>query len=113
MKRVKRRYLAIQVESTSTLHPRALIDAIWNGVSLLYGEYGASKTNLSLIEYNSETNRAILRTSLVSLNQVRASLITITSIADTQVSLHVLAISGTIKALKKNILKNQYDPVFK
>ena len=108
MKRVKRRYLALQVESPFTLHPRALIDAIWNAVSLLYGEYGASKTNLSLIEYNSETNRAIVRTTLVSLDQVRASLITITLIDDTQVSLHVLAISGTIKALKKNLLKKPF-----
>ena len=105
MKRVKRRYLALQVETTSALNPRHLIDAIWNAVSSLYGEYGASKTNLSLIEYFSETNRAIVRTTLVSLNQVRASLVTITSINDTHVSLHVLAISGTIKALKKNILK--------
>ncbi len=105
MKRVKRRYLALQIESTSALNPRELIDAIWIAVSKLYGEYGASKTNLSLIDFNSKKNRAIVRTNLISLNQVRASLTTITSIAEQQVSLHVMAISGTIKALNKNILK--------
>jgi len=105
LKRVKRRYLALQIESNSSLHHRTLIDAIWRSVTKLYGEYGASQTNLSLIDYNPENNQAIIRTNLSSLNLVRSSLTTITSIAENKVSLHVLSISGTIKALKKNIQK--------
>jgi RNase P/RNase MRP subunit POP5 len=87
------------------LHPKNFIDAIWSSVTKLYGEYGASKTNLSLIDYNPETNQAIIRTNLLSLNLVRSSIATITSINGKQISLHVISISGTIKALNKNIQK--------
>jgi RNase P/RNase MRP subunit POP5 len=105
LKRIKRRYLALQIESISSLLPRAIIDAIWGSVAKLYGEYGASQTNLSLIDYDSENQIAIIRTNLSSLNLVRSSLVTIILIEGNPVSFHVLAISGTIKSLKKNILK--------
>lgn len=105
MKRVKRRYLAIQIESQFSIQNRTFINAIWESVTKLYGEYGASQTNLSLIDYDSKNKQAIIRTNLSSLNLVRSSLVTITSINGGLVSLHVLSISGTIKALKKSIQK--------
>lgn len=103
MKRVKRRYLALQIESKSSLQYRVLMNAIWGSITRLYGEYGASQTNLFLINYDSENKQAIIRTNLSSLSLIRSSLVTITSIAGNPVSLHVLSISGTIKALKKSI----------
>jgi RNase P/RNase MRP subunit POP5 len=83
----------------------SLINAIWGSINKLYGEYGASQTNLSLINYDSENKQAIIRTNLSTLNIVRSSLVAINSIAGSSVSLHVLSISGTIKALKKSIKK--------
>lgn len=101
MKRVKRRYLALQVDSNSAPSPKELMDAIWSAVVKLYGEVGASQTSLSLIEYNAEKKVAVIRTALAKVNLVRASLATITSVAGKDAALHVLAVSGTIKALRK------------
>ena len=101
MKRVKRRYLALQVDSDATPNGREFIDAVWNSVTRLYGEYGASLTGLALIDYNLERKTAILRCSLVSLGLVRVSIAAITSVANSEAAVHVLAVSGTIKALCK------------
>jgi RNase P/RNase MRP subunit POP5 len=75
------------------------MDAVWGAVTKLYGEYGASLTSLALIDYDAERKTAVLRSSLATLDLVRASLATITSVANRQATVHVLAVSGTIKAL--------------
>ena len=99
MKRVKRRYLALQLDSDGAPSRKEFMDAVWGAVTKLYGEYGASLTSLTLIDYDAEKKTAVLRTSLATVNLVRASLATITSVADVDASVHVLAVSGTIKAL--------------
>lgn len=99
MKRVKRRYLALKIDSDEALSSKDFIDAVWGTVSKLYGEYGASQTGLALIDYDDEKQLAIIRVSHAALKMVRASLATITRIGDKPVSIHVLTVSGTIKAL--------------
>ena len=104
MKRVKRRYLALQVDSDFAPSRLELMNAVWSAVTRLYGEYGASLTGLALIEYDLERKTAVLRCSLVSLNMVRASLASITSVAGNEAAAHVLGVSGTIKALHMKTL---------
>ena len=99
MKRTKRRYLALQLDSDGAPSRREFIDAVWSAVAKLYGEYGASLTSLALINYDLEKKTAVIRTSLATLELVRASLAAITSLADSEAAVHVLAVSGTIKAL--------------
>ena len=99
MKRVKRRYLALQLNSNGVASRKEFIDAVWSAVTKLYGEYGASLTSLALIDYDIEKKTAVIRTSLVTLNLVKASLASITSVANREAAVHVLAVSGTIKAL--------------
>jgi RNase P/RNase MRP subunit POP5 len=82
---------------------KELIDAVWWAITKLYGEQGASLTNLALIDYNLEKKTAIIRTSLATLDQVRASLASITSVAGRETAIHVTTVSGTIKALQKNL----------
>ena len=81
MKRVKRRYLALQLETETLPSEREFIDAVWASISKLYGEVGASTTGLSLINFDVEQKIAVIRVSLASLSIVRASLPCITSIA--------------------------------
>jgi len=99
LKRVKRRYLALQLDCEAMPAEREFIDAVWAAVTKLYGEVGASLTGLALINFNEERKVAVLRVSLAALNMVRASLATITKVGDKEISVHVLAVSGTIKAL--------------
>ena len=60
--------------------------------------------------YNLKNKIAIIRTSLATLPMVRASIALITWIAGIEIAVHVLAVSGTIKALrKKNVLENHVE----
>ena len=99
MKRIKRRYLALQLECEVLPSEREFMDALWAAVTKLYGEVGASTTGLTLINFNAERKVFVIRTSLVSLPSVRASLAAITSVAGKEAAVHVLAVSGTLKAL--------------
>jgi RNase P/RNase MRP subunit POP5 len=101
LKRVKRRYLALQVDSDGAPSRKEFMDAVWSAVAKLYGEHGASQTSLALIDYDTEKKTAVIRTSLATLDLVRASLASITSLASGEATVHVLAVSGTIKALYK------------
>jgi ribonuclease P/MRP protein subunit POP5 len=99
LKRVKRRYLALQLECDPVSAEREFIDAVWAAVTKLYGEVGASLTGLALINFDEERKVAVLRVSLATLSMARASLATITSIAGKEAAVHVLGVSGTLKAL--------------
>jgi RNase P/RNase MRP subunit POP5 len=107
LRRVKRRYLALRLDSDGVPSRKELIDAVWNAVTKLYGEHGASLTSLALIDYDLEGKTAVLRVSLASLGLVRASLASITSVAGSEAAVHVLAVSGTIKALHKKTARQR------
>ena len=102
MKRIKRRYLAVQLECEGTTTERELLDAIWTSVTRLYGEVGASLTGLALIDFNADQRIAVIRCTLASLPSVRASIAALTRVADREAAMHVLAVSGTIKALSSH-----------
>ncbi len=104
MKRTKRRYLALKLDSDGVPNRKEFMDAVWGAVAKLYGEYGASLTSLALIDYDTEKKTAVLRTSLATLNLVRTSLASITSVAGGDAAVHLLAVSGTIKALHKKAI---------
>jgi RNase P/RNase MRP subunit POP5 len=99
MRRVKRRYLALQLECESLPTERELIDSLWAAVVKLYGEVGASTTGLALIDFAVERKIAVIRVSLASMGLVRASLATVTDISGKTAAVQVLAVSGTLKAL--------------
>jgi RNase P/RNase MRP subunit POP5 len=99
LKRVKRRYLALQLDTEGLPSQKEFIDAVWHAVTRLYGEYGASMTSMALIDYDVEQKIAIVRTNLNTVDNLRTALALITSILGKQAGVHVLAVSGTIKAL--------------
>jgi ribonuclease P/MRP protein subunit POP5 len=103
LKRAKRRYLALQIDSDGAVSRKELMYAVWEAVVKLYGEYGASLTNMILIDYDVERKTAVIRVSLVTVNMVRASLASMTSLAGVKAAVHVLAVSGTTKTLRKKL----------
>ncbi len=100
MKRVRRRYLALQVNIEGKLDQREFIDTVWKAITQLFGEYGASQTGLTLLDYNEDGKTAIIRVSLIGLQQARAALASITHISGKEAAIHVTGISGTIKSLR-------------
>jgi len=103
LKRVKRRYLAVQLECEGLPSEREFMDAVWGSVTKLYGEVGASLTGLALINFDGERKIFVVRTSLASLPSVRASLSAVTTVAGKAGAMHVLAVSGTLKALYSSL----------
>ncbi len=100
MKRFKRRYLALSVDADSAFSEHEFLDAAWFAVTRLYGEVGASLAGLALISFDAEDKFAVLRCNLSFADNVRAALATVTSIAAKPAAVHVVGVSGTIKALR-------------
>ena len=63
MKRVKRRYLALKIDSNELPTQKDFMKALWSAVTRLHGEYGASRTGLTLIDYDLKNKIAIIRSS--------------------------------------------------
>ncbi len=103
MKRVKRRYLALQLERDGLPSEREFMDAVWASTTKLYGEVGASLTGLALINFDGERKIFVVRCNLAVLLSVRVSVASVTCVAGVEASVHVLAVSGTLKALYSNI----------
>jgi len=78
-----------------------LLDAVWNAITQLFGEYGASQAELAFIHDHKQKNYFILRCSRRALPMVRASIASITEIGEKPATIHVLRVSGTLKALRK------------
>jgi RNase P/RNase MRP subunit POP5 len=98
---VKRRYLAVKAESKEPIQGKEVLDAVWDALTQLFGEYGASQAELALIRDHKEKGYFILRCSRKALPMVRASIASITEIGEKPAVIHVLRVSGTLKALSK------------
>jgi len=103
-RRVRRRYLALRVISEQPVNGGDVMDAVWKAVVQLFGEYGASQASLSLIEYNLQKNYAIMHCSHKAVEMARASIASITEMNGKPVAMHVLGVSGTLRALRKKAL---------
>ena len=104
---IKRRYLLVQIACSETIDERAFMDAVWDAILQLFGEYGASQTNLILMKHSLKPNYAILRCSHKALDMVKASIASITQANGKPVAMRVLGVSGTLKALHKQRPKMQ------
>ena len=103
-KQMRRRYLALKIVSEQPINERDVMDAVWNAVLKLFGEYGASQANLSLIEYDPQRNFVVVRCSHAVLERVRASIASVTEINGKPAVIHVIGVSGTLRALYKKVL---------
>jgi ribonuclease P/MRP protein subunit POP5 len=103
VKREKRRYLALQVAIELPFDERAVLEAIQSSVNRLFGEYGASKTNLKFIKYVPDKNQFVICCSHIMLEQVRAAIASIIYVNGKTATINVVGVSGTLKALFKKI----------
>lgn len=101
--KIKRRYLALKIDSGENFSSKELMDAVWEALLRLFGEYGASKAGLTLIDYYAEKKIAIIRVAHTEVEKVRAALASITKIVAKPAALHVLRVSGTLRALQEKI----------
>lgn len=102
--RMKRRYLAVKAESKEYIQGKEVLDAVWNALTQLFGEYGASLAELAFMRDYKQKGYFVLRCSRRALPMVKASIASITEISEKPVVIHVLRVSGTLKALRKKII---------
>lgn len=100
---MKRRYLAVKAECEDPIYEKELLDAVWNALTQLFGEYGASQAELAFVRNPKLKDYFILRCSRKALPMVRASIASITEINKKPAAVHVLRVSGTLKALRKKL----------
>jgi ribonuclease P/MRP protein subunit POP5 len=100
---MRKRYLVFKIKSEQSVNKRDVTDAVWNAVLKLFGEYGASQINLALIEYDPEKSCGVMRCSRRTVEMVRASIASVTEINEKSVAIHVLGVSGTLKALRRKV----------
>lgn len=87
--------------SEQLLNEKDVIHAIWSAILKLFGEYGASQVNLALIEYEPQKSYAVVRCLHKALEMVKASIASITEINGKPAAIHIVGVSGTLKALRK------------
>jgi len=100
---VRRRYLALKIDCEEPVEPKAVSDAVWNAFLRLFGEVGASQAGLYLVGFDKEKKSGVLRCGHGALPMVRAAIASITRIDDKPAAVHVLRVSGTIKALNRKL----------
>lgn len=103
LERIRRRYLLLKIDGEKLPDEKDFLNALRSSIIRLFGEFGASQTEVFLVEYNPEIKYAIVRCSHKSLSMVRAAIAAITRIAEKSVSIHVLLVSGTLRALRRRI----------
>jgi RNase P/RNase MRP subunit POP5 len=103
IKRERRRYLALNVLSERPFDEREVLDAVQDSVLRLFGEYGASKADIKLIKRVPKKRQLVLRCSHLMLEKVRAAIASTVEMDGKAVAVHVVGISGTLKALSKKV----------
>ena len=94
----------MKISSDGVFNKRDSMDALWEMVLKLFGEVGASKTGLSLVRgIDLGGDFLVVKCFHNSLSNVRAAATAVTEINGKRVIVRVIAISGTLRALRKKV----------
>ena len=99
--RLKRRYICVEIECEKKISYRDLQNAVWMSLLRYFGEYTASQTGLFLVEYDENMKRGIFRCFHKFLNLLKTSIVATTEINNSRAIIHILLVSGTLKAIRK------------
>lgn len=105
-RQVRRRYLALKLECNRSVEQRVVADSVFDAVLRLFGEVGASQAALRLIHYDDSADYVVVRCSHTALPMLKAAIASITKVGDQPAAVHVLRVSGTLKALGRKVADN-------
>ncbi|MEM3585910.1 MAG: Rpp14/Pop5 family protein [Candidatus Jordarchaeaceae archaeon] len=100
MKIYRNRYIAFKVISEKAFSAEDIVHCIWRTLLNLFGEVGGSRTNFWLIDYSGNGN-GILRCTHKSVDIMKSVLAAIYELNGSQLIVHVLGVSGTIKGSRR------------
>ena len=101
------RYVLFKWRDTVLLDHRLLSQAFSSALMRLYGEVGASRTRLRIIDMGTDDNFAIVRCSHKAVEMVRAAASIIKELNGRPIVLYSVGVSGTIKSLKEKTKKRK------
>lgn len=101
---MRHRYIAVKVDIEQNVDRRDLISAVSASLLKLFGEYGSSLAELSLVDLDPEGKYAIFRCTHRTLEIVKASIVALGEINGKKAATQVINVSGTLKALRKRLL---------
>ncbi len=98
-----RRYLLVKVLHGGALTDQQFHDAINTSVRTHFGDIGFSRTDPRIIKTYQSTSTIIVSCERSALRELESALALITDCGGTPVAVIVLAVSGTIKGLRKRL----------
>ena len=93
------RYILFKWRDNIILDRGILSRALSSSIMRLYGEVGASRTSLKIIDVSTDDNLAIVRCSHTAVDMVRAAASAIRELDGRPIVIYSLCVSGTIKSL--------------
>jgi RNase P/RNase MRP subunit POP5 len=94
------RYILFRWRVDILLDRRILSHARSSSIMRLYGEVGASRTSLKIVDMSADDNLAIVRCSHTAVDMVRAAASAIRELDGRPIVIYSLGTSGTIKSLR-------------
>lgn len=101
---MRRRYIAVKIDIEGNVERTDLINAVSSSLLRLFGEYGASLAELTLIDFDPQVNCATFRCSHKTLEMVKSSIIALGEIKGKKAATQIVYVSGTLKALRKRLV---------
>lgn len=106
--RDKKRYVAFKINCDEEVSREALITAISREGLNFLGENLFGDLNLWVMDYNEAKQEGFLVCRRDKLGEVKACLSLISEIDNRRASIRILGVSGTIKALKRKFLNEEF-----
>ncbi len=103
VRRLRKRYLGLKVEGNLPGDGRELEELLLKAILSLFGQDGASRAGLRLVEYDASRGVGIVRCWHKHMGLVRAAIASITEHDGKPVAIHVVDASGTLRALRKRL----------
>jgi RNase P/RNase MRP subunit POP5 len=98
-----RRYLLVKVLHGGALTDQQFHDAINTSVRIHFGDIGFSRIDPRIIKTYQSTSTSIVSCERSALRELESALALMTDCGGTSVTVIVLAVSGTIKGLRKRM----------
>lgn len=107
--RKKKRYVGFKVYSNEPIARDEVVRAMWRETVGFLGENVTSELDLWVLDYDETRQVGFLVCSHKQVDKVKACLTLVNSAKGKKLMVHVLGVSGTVKALNRKFLNRVKD----
>ncbi|MFH1055843.1 MAG: Rpp14/Pop5 family protein [Candidatus Altiarchaeota archaeon] len=101
--RERNRYLVFEAMSDNALERKDVVDAVWSSLLRLYGEVGAAKTSLWVMDWDAKKKMGILKVNHKSVDTMRSAATMVKEINGKRTSVNILRVTGTLRKARQNL----------